>query len=396
MKAFTKSNIISVLIIITFFVQVIISKELWIPSEREFPVVSFFSWLPLSLGKTVDIFLLVVMATSIVVLLLKPEQKKSLLLFIIPGLFLVLEDVTRLQPWFYLYLIMLLILSFEAKIGKEKVIQFLQWTLIALYFWGGFNKFTIAFAWEVFPWFTTPMGIGESYHLGFHNLNTFPLPSANYVAYFIPVFEISIPFLLFFKKTRLIGLVFILATHLFSLYAIGPWGHNWNQIVWPWNILMPILSFILFFDKNIIASIQQQKELVKSKVGLVLIAFLFFLPLIGFWGYWDKGLSFHLYSGNANEMEFYFSGYDEGLAKSSMATHLYYDKNTDFSLMKVESWAIEELGAPMYGTPRHMKRIGKHLCNCLDNPDNGGIMILERNGFYSKQDTTLIPCNELK
>ena len=72
----------------------------------------------------------------------------------------------------------------KKEIKKENVLRFLQWIVIAIYFWGGFNKLNIAFAWEIFPWFTQHLGIGENYFLGMDNLNTFPMPSENNIAFF--------------------------------------------------------------------------------------------------------------------------------------------------------------------------------------------------------------------
>jgi hypothetical protein len=52
---------------------------------------------------------------------------------------------------------------------------------------------------------------------------------------------------LLLKGFRLLALALACAMHMFVLLMIGPFGHNWGTIVWPWNISMVILLFILFW-----------------------------------------------------------------------------------------------------------------------------------------------------
>jgi hypothetical protein len=225
------------------------------------------------------------------------------------------------------------------------------------------------------------------------------MPSENNIAFFIPVFEICIAVFLLIPKTRTIGIISVLLTHLVSLYAIGPWGHDWNQIVWPWNIEMPILTFLLFRksqDFQFRKYISEQFHLMKSKVGIIILSLFFILPALSFFGFWDKALSLHLYSGNSDELEFYFDGYDDNLVNTSLAEHLYLDTTDMKSAMRVEYWAIQQTGVPMYNSKKYFRKVGKHLCDCLEHPEKGGIRIFTRSGFYSRQDTLDIPCKDLK
>ena len=394
-----KINLSAGVILLTFFAQFFITKELWIPNERDYPLIPYFSFLPIAFNKTIDTFLIFLTFVSFIFLIWKPKEKKYLLLFFIPSLLLILEDTIRLQPWFYLHLVMIGIVTFEKQLSKENVFRFLQWMVIAIYFYGGINKLNIAFAWEIFPWFTQHLGIGEAYFLGMDNLNTFPLPFQNSIAFILPAFEITTAILLLIPRFRLIGISVVFFLHLVSLYAIGPWGHNWNEIVWPWNIEMPILTFLLFYKlENITAKnyLIEQFRVVKTKTGILILILFFVLPSLTFTGIWDKALSLHLYSGNSDEMEFYFDGYEDNLVNTSLAEHLYLDTTDMKSAMRVEYWAIEQTGVPMYNSKKYFKKVGKYLCDCLEHPENGGIRIFTRTGFYSSQDTLEIPCKDLE
>jgi hypothetical protein len=394
-----KINLSAGVVLITFITQFFVTKELWIPNERDFPMIPYFSFLPIVFNKSIDTILILLTFLSLGFLIWKPAEKKYLLLFFIPSILLILEDSIRLQPWFYLHLSMIGLICFAKEIQKENIIRFLQWIVIAIYLWGGINKLNIAFAWEIFPWFTQHLGIGDAYFLGMDNLNTFPLPMSQYIAFLIPLFEILIAILLFIPKFRNYGIIAIFITHLVSLYAIGPWGHNWNEIVWPWNIEMPFLALILFkksSDINFRIYFIEQVQLIKSKTGIMILVLFYILPTIGLFGYWNKALSLHLYSGNSDELEFYFEGYDESLVNTSLASHLYLDTVSMNTTMKVEYWVIEQTGVPMYNSISYFKKVGKSLCDCIEQPEKGGIKILIRNGFKSQQDTLVIPCKDLK
>jgi len=388
----------ALLILLTFIVQFFVAPELWIADTRELPAIPFFGFLPVAFGKSVDAFLIFMMFCSVFFLFLKPENKKWLLLFLLPGILLVLEDGLRMQPWFYLHMVMIGLIAFEDKIGKPEVKTYLQWIVAAVYFWGGFNKLNIAFAWEIFPWFTEHLGIGQDYYLGMHNLHAFEMPSKNNIAYIVPAFEILIAVCLFIPGLRIAGILGSFITHAVSLFAIGPYGHNWNQIVWPWNVEMPILCLLLFYSNEKIPLrdfFTAQKNTFRMRTAK-LVLFLFLLaPALSFFRFWDKGLSIYLYSGNTDELEFYFEGFEQKLTQTSLAEHLYLDTNYLVSSMKPEYWVMDQTGVPMYGSPRYLKKVGKYLCGCLDHPEKGGIKLLLRNGFGSVQDTVKIPCKDL-
>lgn len=390
-----KIQVAAVLILLTCFIQFYLSPNLWLPINRDFPLIPFFEFLPLRLNHALRILLISSMGLALILAVIFPKQKKVLLLFSVPAILFVLEDSMRLQPWFYMHIIMISLIAFEKKITQPNVLLFLQFVLIAIYFWGGFNKLNTAFAWEVFPWLIEPTGFGDFYYLGFDNLNSFPLPVANYIAFVIPIVEIAIAIFLFMPRFRNFGLILCIFTHLFSLYSIGPLGQNWNNVVWPWNILMPILCWLLFYRVREENYLQKYGQALKSKVG-ILILFLFFVaPTLSTFGKWDKGMAMHLYSGNSSQMEFHFEGFQEQLVNSSFAPYLSLDTVTMKSFMKVRYWADAQLGTPMYSEPRYLKKVGAYLCNCLENTNNSGIQIINRNGFYSTQDTLKISCEDL-
>jgi uncharacterized membrane protein YphA (DoxX/SURF4 family) len=291
---------------------------------------------------------------------------------------------------------MISLLAFEKTLTRQHLIRLLQFVVLAIYFWGGFNKLNLAFAWENFPWFMEPLGLGEYFFLGFGNLASFPLPALNYFAFLIPLVEICIAVFLIIPRFRKIGFILCVLTHLFSLFVIGPWGHNWNQVVWPWNVEMPILCFLLFYNPREEFSIQSYIQTLKSKAGLIILFLFLIAPVLSFFGKWDKELSIHLYSGNSRSMSFYFEGFQEKLVNTSISPYISLDTISMMNYMKVQHWATAEIATPIYSETRYLKRIGSHLCHCLENTENSGIEIVNRSGFFSTQDTLRFSCDELR
>lgn len=92
MQTAKKIQIISLLVLLTCFIQFYLSKELWLPDKRVFPVIPFFEFLPFQLNRMAEILLLFLMSLSFILILIFPTNKKYLLLFSIPALLFVLED----------------------------------------------------------------------------------------------------------------------------------------------------------------------------------------------------------------------------------------------------------------------------------------------------------------
>ena len=391
-----KTLVLSTVILLTCFSQFYLSSELWIPVKRDFPFVPFFELIPLKLNHGFRIVLLGAMLLSFAFTFMFPKRKDVLCLFCFCSLIFVLEDAMRLQPWFYLHILMLSVIALESRITQEKVLLYLQFILIGIYFWGGFNKLNLAFAWEVFPWLVSPFDHDQIFYPRPDNFNSIPLPAINYIAYVIPFIEILLALFLFIPKYRFTGIVLCLLTHVFSLLAIGPLGQNWNSVVWPWNVEMPILCFLLFYKSNQVNYLSECWQALRSKLGIIVVFLFLCVPTLSFFNLWDKGMAFHLYSGNTMKLEFHFDGFQEKLIDKSFASHLSLDTTSMTSFMKVRSWSNDQLNTPMYGTTRHLKKVGHHLCDCLDKSDNGRLLIINRSGFLSKPDTTVVKCADLE
>jgi hypothetical protein len=96
------------------------------------------------------------------------------------------------------------------------------------------------------------------------------------------------------------AVILALGMHAFILLCLGPLGHDWNTVVWPWNVAMATFVVLLFWrtgdisPKKILLPTRRRPSYLHAVV-LVLFAV---MPLFGLFGLWDSCLSASLYSGN--------------------------------------------------------------------------------------------------
>ncbi|HWD90427.1 MAG TPA: hypothetical protein VG367_20010 [Mucilaginibacter sp.] len=116
-----------------------------------------------------------------------------------------------------------------------------------------------------------------------------------YSGYLLGLAELLAGTGLLFIKTQITSAKILVAMHLFILLLLGASGFKAYEVLWPWNIsLILLLYFIFLKDKEkivVFASITRGwNKLVVICWGI--------LPVLSFWGYWDKSLSSNLFSAN--------------------------------------------------------------------------------------------------
>ncbi|MCA1738042.1 MAG: hypothetical protein LC740_04195, partial [Actinobacteria bacterium] len=102
-----------------------------------------------------------------------------------------------------------------------------------------------------------------------------------------------------FRKPAVIG---ALSMHAFIMLCVGPLGHDWNSVVWPWNFAMPAFALILFWkppdDPSPSKILSPGRNLSPSSILQAAMLVLFaIMPLFNFFGLWHSYLSSSLYSG---------------------------------------------------------------------------------------------------
>jgi len=384
MKQVSRLHKIVIVISLCLLVQIAIAWKLWLPIGREFPLVSAFNFLNFRYGIFVDGFLFGLLCFSIAVLMLRPFSKLWISIIKIVLILLILEDINRLQPWVYMYALMLLSVAvYNPKENEQQVLFLLRLMLAATYVWSGIQKFNHEFATEIFPWVVKPIGMKEFFTLH-HRL-----------AYIIPLTEILAGIGLLYKKFQRYAALVLMAMHFVLLIVLGPTGHEWNKLIWPWNAALIIILFLLSKDEEYRGLTISVRPRLKSAWFFVVVLLTCVMPVFNFIGCWDYDLSGSLYSGNNPEAMFYYIKADRNnMPLSARHAQVYYPAS-DGEFLMIDQWALDDMNAPIYPEERYFKRIAAGLCSKVSQPSSAGLLINEKKMFTGKSHELTISCDSL-
>lgn len=337
----------------------LLSIRLW-AGPRSYPLTPVFEMLPnipALLSSILFAALLILLAT----VLLAVQPRGYILAFVVIAGLMSLWDQSRWQPWFYQYLLMLTALSLypwsETTLeNRQKALNICRLIVASIYFWSGLQKLNVSFVEDVYPWLIEPL------------INLLPGSVEGLLqpaAIAVPFVEISIGIGLL-TRFRNVAVILALFMHAFILFSLGPFGHEWNSIVWPWNTAMMAFVILLFWRVQNFSI----KDIMIPKTSLlhaVILILVFVMPVFSFFGLWDSYLSASLYSGNTKSGILYVS---EDIQKElsstipSVALKSYGEDN----VVDVSGWSIEELNVPPYPETRIYKNVAEHVCSFADRP----------------------------
>ena len=334
----------------------LLSARLW-TGERLFPRIPvFLNLIPAS----VEPVLFVLLLGLLCVILISPKPQKLIFLALAVIITFAVSDQMRWQPWLYQYFFMLATISFFSwnysdTEKQQAVLNTSRLIIIGTYFFSGLQKMNSVFMGKIFPWMMQPVA------------RFFPEPS--HAALFsigilIPLMEIAIGLGLLTKKYRKRAIILALLMHTFILFSLGPLGHNYNSVVWPWNIAMPLFVGILFWN----AEDFSLRDILWTKnfpfQRFILILFII-MPVFSFFNLWDSYLSSALYSGNTNDAQIYISD----TVKERLPPEIgKYVVETPENKNKIDmfTWSLGELNVPPYPETRIYKSIARNFCKYSD------------------------------
>lgn len=342
-----KVTLVMRLVCVGWLLAKFIGWKLWI-KDRQFPVVPVFDWL--DWPSIVQYILFVLSLGFIALLIFKPLNKNLLIGLFITECISCAGDQNRWQPWEYQYLFTIVICIINFK-DHKKIITGIAFMMAAIYVYSGTGKFNegyLVLVWDNI-FLKKIFNIDEA--LIQHN-------SIHYWGYATAAAEILFAAGLFFEKTKKLSAIGMIAMHLLILYAIGPLGIDYNTIVWPWNILMIILLYLLFIKKqslqiNIPLSWQGWNKIVLIAWGI--------LPALNYVGLWDNYLSSRLYSGGLPLMAICIkdAGEMDELQPYFSRTDMYNLCNGQ-AMVNLQNWCMKELNVPPYPEMRVYKKIEQH------------------------------------
>lgn len=299
-----------------------LSHKLWL-GVHSFPTFPVFGNFSIS-NPTAQLILGILFISLLVISLFLKRQHLITWMIIATSILLVLLDQNRLQPWFYQYVITLILLNlFESVNGFRLFFS-------SIYFWSGLQKINIVFMASIFPWMIAPIlnHTPSSWH-----------QSILILGIIAPFIEILIGIGLMTKRFKFAAGIAGISMHTGILILLGPWGHNWNSVVWPWNLaMMGIIIILMKSDPapSLFTSLSQTK---KISLGIILTIVCIF-PVFNFINKWDSYLSASLYSGTPS-------------------TAIIMIDNQPYNFVQA---SFDELNVPPYPEPRIYRTIAKNLC----------------------------------
>jgi hypothetical protein len=341
-------------------------------------------------------------------------------------LFAFCQDQNRGQPWFYMYWVLLLL----TLLPHPTAFAACRWSLTVVYLWSGIQKCNARFFQVTPAWFISP---AEKWHLPAAFID-----GLRWTVVATPFLEIAIGLALWSSHWRRPAIIAVVGLHLGALLFLGPLGHNYNWVVWPWNLAMIALVGALFLTGKVkpngpapaaarppSAQTARHKKLKmaaqaspnatpagpcltetfavirRSWFALAVLIPFSLLPILSYSGWWDSYFSFALYSENSAAVNIFVTKAFGDRLPPAMRRHVHaFPQRHDPQhqapyYFAFEAWGYEVMHVPPLSEPRNFRAIFRHLRAYSRESDDLRMIIGARDGsvmFYQGESASpLVP-----
>jgi hypothetical protein len=354
-----------------FLAGFMLSIKLWV-STRTYPLAPVLDVLA-PVPYPFDYAWFAVLLALLLAILVWPRPRWALVAFVVLAALLALGDQSRWQPWFYMYLFIGSALTrypwnnADVEPGRrEAVLNACRIVVAGTYFWSGLQKANYSFVFDMFPRLIDPL------------TPALPQSMRRWLwvgGLAVPVLEAALGLCLLLPRTRKMGIVLAFATHGLILLCIGPWGHKWNSVVWPWNVAMPLLVLALFTRS---ASVSL-RSLVSPRRAIHAAALVLFgiMPGLNFLDLWDSYLSASLYSANTLHGVLHVRPAMQQRLPEALRQRLLPTGEGSYQA-DLSEWSMDELNVPPYPERRVYRHIARQLLPHVTEPSELILEVWER------------------
>ena len=330
--------LIRVTICISLIISILLSLNLW-GGERVFPCAAVYEFN--FIKAPFDYFVPGFFVLFIVASLFLKKHRLFIFLALLVATALVLIDMNRLQPWFYIYCAFLFVLMFyNGRIDDaNKFTSFfivLQFIFCSVYIFNGISQLNSSFIETDFSELISPLQ---------NMMSERQFLFVKKVGVFVPYTLIFIGLGLLIAPIRYLAITFATILHVLLIIFLFPSKTNQNYAMWFVNVSFIPLLFLLFSGKT--------KQRYYSPTLLLQFP-LFYLMFILFWvlpslnqkNIWPDNLSSNFNTGHKDQIEITFtkSVYDK---LPYYVKHFCYQKDSLF-LIDYNSWCLHELKTDCY------------------------------------------------
>ncbi len=360
MRITQRLHFIKITVLVGLLISVLLSINLW-AGQRWFPKATLLNQ-DMQLNAPYDYTYLSLLIVLTILSILN-SKKVFILCLIIFSTYLCLDDQNRLQPWFFNYnLILLILLFYKNRVDDPNnyttIFISLQLLVALIYIFSGIQKLNPLFVSDTFQWMISPLDT---------ILSKRQLTLLLKFGYAVPYIELSLGILLLVKPMRFIAVPLIISMHIILLILLGPFGKNYNSVVWPWNIIMIVLVLLLF------SNVKQERFfdisfLFKNMSFYLVIILMLLLPFLSLFNKYDSYLSSSLYSSNVNNCQLILSN------KTYQNLPLYIRHFTvnkeNKQLLYIKKWAMHELNTPCVPEYRIFKTVQAYIIKITNTDTN--------------------------
>lgn len=360
-----------------------LSRRLWLPTPgRLYPSVPVFDFLPTA-AAPVGYVWFGALVSLLVLFAVRARPRLYASAFVALACAYVLFDESRLQPWFYQYLFMMLALAAHGRrsVDAREPLRACALVVACVYFWSGAQKLNPQFFAEVLPSLVEPY------------LARVPALSMGLVTrlgVLIPLTEICAGLMLLTRRWRRAGIVLALTTNAVVLLLFVPFRRN--NVIWPWNVAMAAFVLILFGR----CAYEAKDFLPRRALSLQTLALVLFglMPALSLFGLWGQYLSSALYSGNVARAEFAVS---EGVAgRLPPRVRRKLRQVDDGFRLDLGHWSYAELNVPAYPSEKVYRAAAATLCGFAESPTDVRLEVNARPRFFGgTAQTKTLDCDAL-
>jgi hypothetical protein len=359
----------------------LLSPRLWL-SDRSYPLTPDSDQLP-AIPPPWDAVWFVAMLLLLPPIALVRQPRWLLVALLALAAAAALWDQSRWQPWFYQYLVQFGALAWASRKpdsppAQRAALDTCRLVVAATYFWSGTHKLNATFLADTYPWLVKPLLalLPGSLH-----------PVLVGAGVLVPFAELGLGVGLLVRPLRPVAVAGAVAMHLMLLLVLGPTGHNWNSVVWPWNVVMAALVVTLFHRTPAVTarSVLWPAGSLYARVVLVLFGV---LPGLHLFGLWDAYLSAALYSGNVIEGRVQVTQDQVERLPADVRQDL--QQGADGWELDLMSWSMRDLNVPDYPARRVYLHVARVLADRSEPPADLVLVVGEQPDWYTgrRRETT--------
>lgn len=367
-----RTHYLKIIAFIFLLTGIALSFKLWL-SNRYFPLVPVFDFIP-ALASPFDSIVLFTFILSSILQLFMPQIKAAKWLFWICAGILVITDINRIQPWFYLYILILSISDFiKSETDKIRLIKLL---MASVYFYSGWHKLNPEYFNSVIDWFIQP----------FYTEKNFIYSFLTFTGSIIPLIEIACALALLSGKFVKSALYSAIIIHFLILISTGPLGHSYNSVIWPWNIFMPTALFLAFTSAEKENLLLYLKNTINEKSVKTIFSILITItPFLNSFNLWPSYMSWNLYSGNTENARMYL-----GEKVSTYFSPAFDDIMKDCYdapyTLNPKKWALKELNVPPFPEKPVWHKCHSYMLDFTGNPNEVILNIQPKTSILGKKE----------